>query len=280
MITPKKIGHKIKSLRENLGLSQAELARKMGVSRVTITNIETGKRDLEALELIKFSEIFKVDPASFLRDEEPARINNLKVNKSKNFSLSSEKLRNLILHILEKCGGKPNIGETVLYKLLYFCDFDSHEIIGRPITGMNYVKLQFGPVPRAKEYNSVIDSMLENNELKIITQEYHSMIQKRYIALVESDKSKLNEQEKNLVNEIISKYSDMSAKAIEGFVHGDAPWKETNHQEIINYNLVFRREPPYAHNDYEADFRQAGLNDVLDGLGQISKEEHDYYTNL
>ncbi len=279
MITAKKIGNKIRLLRENLGLSQAELAKKMNFSRVTITHIEAGKRDLEALELIKFSKIFNIDPASFLRDEEPAKTNFKKI-KSQNFSLSHEKLKNLILYILEKCGGKPNVGETVLYKLLYFCDFDSYEMNGRPITGMNYVKLQFGPVPRAKEYSSVVDVMNNNNELKIITQEYHGMIQKRYIALKESDKSTLNEQEKNIINEIVLKYSDMSAKAIENFVHGDAPWRETDNQEIINYNLVFRREPPYSHNDHDADFLQAGQSDVLNDLGPISKEEHDYYNSL
>jgi len=280
MITSKKIGNKIKLLRKNLGLSQAELAKKMNFSRVTITHIEAGKRDLEALELIKFSKIFNLNPASFLRDEEASNASSKKVTKSQSFSLSPEKLKNLILYILEKCGGKPNVGETVLYKLLYFCDFDSYEMNGQPITGMNYVKLQFGPVPRAKEYGPVVDVMIDSNELKIITQEYHGMIQKRYIALKESDKSTLDEKEKNIINEIILKYSDMSARGIENFVHGDAPWRETDNQEIINYNLVFNRVPPYSHNDYDADFLQAGQNDVLENLGSISKEEHNYYNSL
>jgi transcriptional regulator with XRE-family HTH domain len=280
MITSKKIGNKIKLLRKNLGLSQAELAKKMNFSRVTITHIEAGKRDLEALELIKFSKIFNLNPASFLRDEEASNASSKKITKSQSFSLSPEKLKNLILYILEKCGGKPNVGETVLYKLLYFCDFDSYEMNGQPITGMNYVKLQFGPVPRAKEYGPVVDVMIDSNELKIITQEYHGMIQKRYIALKESDKSTLDEKEKNIINEIILKYSDMSARGIENFVHGDAPWRETDNQEIINYNLVFNRVPPYSHNDYDADFLQAGQNDVLENLGSISKEEHNYYNSL
>ncbi|MCF7820593.1 MAG: DUF4065 domain-containing protein [Candidatus Pacebacteria bacterium] len=280
MITAKKIGNKIKLLRENLGLSQSDLAKKMNFSRGTITYIEAGKRDLETLELIRFSKIFNIDPASFLRDEEPAKISSKKITNQQDFLFSSQKLKNLILYILEKCGGKPNVGETVLYKLLYFCDFDSYEINGSPITGMNYVKLQFGPVPRAKEYNSTVNTMINNNELKIITQKYHRMIQKRYIALKESDKSILDEKEKNIINEIILKYSDMSARGIEIFVHGDAPWIETDNKEIINYNLVFNRVPPYSHNDHDADFMQAGQSDALKDLGPISKEEHDYYSSL
>jgi len=279
MLTEKKIGKKIKLLRQGIGISQAELAKKMGFSRGTITHIESGKRDLEVLELIKFSEIFNVDSASFLRDEEPAKEISQK-RKNIKFALSEEKLKNVILFILEKCGGKPNVGETVLYKLLYFCDFDSFEIHGRPITGMNYIKLQFGPVPRAKEYTPVIEMMTKNNELKIITQDYYGMIQKRYIALKEANRSVLEEGERNVINEIILKYSDMTARSIENFVHGDAHWRDSEKQEIINYNLVFNRVPPYSHKDHDAEFIQASANDVLKDLGPISKEEHDYYKNL
>jgi len=273
-----KIGKQIKLLREDMKINQAELAKKMGFSRPTITHIEAGKRDLEILELIKFAKIFKIDPASFLHDNERAKIKTKNINKLHNFIFHPEKLKNLILYILEKCGGKPNLGETVLYKLLYFCDFDNYEINGTSITGMNYVKLQFGPVPQAKEYKLVINKMIKNNDLKIITQKYHGMLQKRYIAMRESNQ--ISDQEKIIINEVIFKYSDMNARSIENFVHGDAPWRETGFQEIINYNLVFRREPPYAHKDYEKDFEQASLDDIIKDLGPISKEEHDYYSNL
>ena len=32
--------------------------------------------------------------------------------------------RQVILYVLDKVGGKPNIGETFLHKLLYLIDFD------------------------------------------------------------------------------------------------------------------------------------------------------------
>ena len=38
--------------------------------------------------------------------------------------LKRKKFENVLLYILEKCAGKPNVGETVLYKLLYFSDFN------------------------------------------------------------------------------------------------------------------------------------------------------------
>jgi len=39
----KKIGNNLKALRSNLGLTQAQLAEKVGVARVSIVSIETGR---------------------------------------------------------------------------------------------------------------------------------------------------------------------------------------------------------------------------------------------
>jgi len=35
-------------------------------------------------------------------------------------TLKLNKFKNVLLYILERCAGKPNVGETVLNKLLYF----------------------------------------------------------------------------------------------------------------------------------------------------------------
>lgn len=276
MLTQQQLGKKIKEMRENQKLSQEKLAKLIGISRAALSELERGNRYLDAIELLNLSKIFSIDPVNFFnKEKEPVK---LKRNNIKKFKVDKEKFKNVILYILEKCGGKPNVGETVLYKLLYFCDFDSYEITNKPITGMNYIKLQFGPVPIAKEYNPIISEMIENKDLKIITQDYHGMIQKRYIAL--KDSGAISEQEKNIINEIILKYSDMNARSIESFAHGDAPWKLCENQEIIDYNLVFNRVPPYAHRDYEAEFMQEGANDILSNLGSISDEEYDYYEKL
>lgn len=280
MLTSKKIGEKIRKLREDLGISQAELAKKLNFSRVTVTQLELGRRGLEAIELVKIAKIFNINPSYLLQEEEPAAIKERGDFANKKIKFNKDKLRNTILYLLEKCGGKPNIGETVIYKLLYFIDFDSYEIFEKPVTGMNYVKFKYGPIPHSKEYNSVVSEMINKNELKIITQEYHGMMQKRYIALVDADKDNLSEEEKNIINTVIAKYSDFNAKTIENFVHGDTPWKETKDREIINYNLVYNRIPPYANRDYEIEFMQAGASDINNSLPPLLKEEYDYYENL
>ena len=51
------------------------------------------------------------------------------------------KFKQVLLYILNKCGQKPNVGKTVLNKLLYFADFNYYEKYFESITGVEYVKL-------------------------------------------------------------------------------------------------------------------------------------------
>lgn len=278
MFSQKQIGEKIKRLREIAELSQEELAEKIGLSRVAISQLEGGNRGLEVQEWIKISHVFGI-PVDFLLSEEQP-INPMRRKKTQKIKFNEEKLKNIILYVLEKCGGRPNVGETVLYKLLYFLDFDYFELYNKSITGMSYVKLQFGPVPCAFEYNPVIRKMVNREELKILNQKYHNKIQKRYIALTNADISIFEPSELKLVDETIARLSHLNATMIENYVHGDAPWDKTLDKEVIDYDLVFCRTAPYAHGDYEESFLQTSAKDTMDKLKPLTKEEYDYYMNL
>lgn len=45
--------HQLRTIRMNKGISQSELSRRSGISRVTINNIENGKQDDMKVETIK-----------------------------------------------------------------------------------------------------------------------------------------------------------------------------------------------------------------------------------
>ena len=60
----KKIGQRIKQAREALGMTQAELARRMGYSaRSTINRIENGSQAFPMKKLDKFAQVLDVTPA-------------------------------------------------------------------------------------------------------------------------------------------------------------------------------------------------------------------------
>jgi len=188
----------------------------------------------------------------------------------------------VILYILGKCAGKPNVGETVLYKLLYFIDFDCFEIHHQPISGLSYLHLQYGPVPLASQYLPVISKMIEEQKLQIISQSYFGLKIKRYLNLAIYDINSLNPQEIKIIDNVINTLSNMSANQIEEYSHGDAPWKLTKEKEIIPYSFVFQRETPYAKRDFDdlKYFQSTGGKDILGQLGEISEKEYNYYENL
>lgn len=53
-----RLGELLKASREYLDLSQDEVAKKMGLSRTAISLIESGQREVKALELKKFADIY------------------------------------------------------------------------------------------------------------------------------------------------------------------------------------------------------------------------------
>jgi transcriptional regulator with XRE-family HTH domain len=65
-----KLGERLKSAREYLGLSQEEVARLIGIPRSALSAIEAGQRGVDALELKALAGIYKVQ-IGYLTGETP-----------------------------------------------------------------------------------------------------------------------------------------------------------------------------------------------------------------
>ena len=57
------------------------------------------------------------------------------------------KFKEVFLYILNEIGAKPNVGKMVLFKLLYFIDFDYYELYEEQLMGLQYIKNKYGPTP-------------------------------------------------------------------------------------------------------------------------------------
>src|SRR5436189_224844 len=62
------LGVRLREAREYLGFSQEEVANFLGISRSALSNIETGQRKVDALELKKLAGLYK-RPASYFTGE-------------------------------------------------------------------------------------------------------------------------------------------------------------------------------------------------------------------
>ena len=69
MIEPKRhIGHILARRRESLGLTQAELGKRMGKSQSYITSVEGGKRDPRWETILEFARALELEPLLIPRD--------------------------------------------------------------------------------------------------------------------------------------------------------------------------------------------------------------------
>ena len=260
-LSQKEIGKRIMGLRKAKGLSQDNLAKNIDISRSSLVQIELGNRYVDVLELYKLSLLLEFSLDEFLSKDfgqsKKEELVNEKKAKEKNEErisvpeMSVSKFKNILLYILEKCAGKPNVGETVLYKLLYFSDFNYYEMYEEHLSGARYRKLPYGPVP--KRFETIVNSMIEKEELKKIKTEYYAKIQTRYIPLTKPDLTKLKASETEVIDRVIEQMSDWSAATISNYSHNDMPWKASKEGEEISYELAFYRRPPYAVRTYNED---------------------------
>lgn len=71
------VGEKIRTRRESLGMTQDDLAERMGYkSRSTIAKIEKGVNDVTQTTLLKFAEVLKTTPSYLMGWEDKGNQNN------------------------------------------------------------------------------------------------------------------------------------------------------------------------------------------------------------
>lgn len=255
----KKLGVKIKKIRKQIDLSQEALAIKLGISRVSISQIETGNRKISTEELVKLAKTFNIPTDVLLdlkKDFEVVFEKAVKKSEKKQGIRISvpqrnlQKFKELLIYLLEKVGSKPNVGETVIYKLLYFIDFNFYEKYEEQLIGATYIKNHHGPTP--KEFIKTVKEM-EGKDLVKVAARFFQYPQTKYLPLRKPDLTQFKAHEIEIIDDVIHKLSNMTAFEISEYSHNDVPWKTTEDGEIIEYESVFYRTFPYSVRNYSEE---------------------------
>ena len=175
-------------------------------------------------------------------------------------NLNIDKFKNVLLYILEKCAGKPNVGVTFLYKLLYFSDFDYYELYEEHLTGAKYKKMPYGPVPQ--KFDTITEQMRGEEMLKQVEAQYHDHPQTYYFPLKKANLEKLKASEIEIIDRVIKSMSDWSDTEIKNYSLKDLPCEVTDEDNYISYELVFYRESSHTVRDYEEDKKELKPFDV------------------
>jgi DNA-binding XRE family transcriptional regulator len=247
----------LQKFRKKAELTQEIVAHQLGISRPTYIQLEQGKRGLTLNEAEKLAKLFKLSLEDFLAGVDNTIEVNLekksKAPKKESIRISIpqknlKKFKEVLLYILVKVGSKPNVGEAVLHKLLYFIDFDFYEKFEEQLIGANYIKNHHGPT--SVEFKKIVDEMQEEKSLEKIKTKYFTYDQTKYLPIREPDLSILSGREIEHIEEVLARLSNKSAKEMENYSHDDIPWKTAEEGKPIAYESVFYRDERYSVRNY------------------------------
>ena len=218
---------KVTSLREQSGLTQEEVASKLGISRQRWILVEKGERDLSTEELEILAALFGIDVADFFEE-----IPNVKKFKQMYFAC-----------LKFAANEHGNVPKTKLAKLLYLADFTNFFKSLEPMSGVKYRRLDYGPV--ADIFFSITDDLLESGKINIdILDRGAQMISSR---TKEEDTSELSESELSQIKEICELWKDKPTQEIVNFTHEQKPWKMCRDGEYIPYSLIIQEDPEHVY---------------------------------
>ena len=257
----------IRALRVEQGRSQAELATALGISRSSYVAFEQGERELSLSEATILAKLFTISLSDIQAGVISAPTVTLEKNsktKAKSKQLNDEvwerisvpqekveKFKQVLLYVLSKVGGKPNIGQTVLYKLLYFIDFDYYEKFEEQLIGAKYMKNTHGPTPVA--FAKIIKELEVEGKLETIKSKFYKYDQTKYLVNPESplDLEGLSGADIAHIDWELARLSDLTATQISALSHKDTPWAVAKDKEILNYEFVFYRPAETSVREYE-----------------------------
>lgn len=162
---------------------------------------------------------------------------------------NKEKFKSLLHYIIHLCGMKNNVGKSVIYKLLYFSDFNFFELYEESLTGESYRKLPHGPAPI--HFDIAVKELVDERKIDVTAKNIPlGGVMYNYSSLKEPNMT-FNEKEFSVVDEVIEDLSNMDANQVSEYSQGDMPWRAVDDNCIIDYAFVFYRNPEYLKREYD-----------------------------
>ncbi len=221
------ISEKVVKLREVSGLTQEDVAKKLGISRQRWIMVEKGNRDLNTEELEILAGIFGIDVTDFF-EETPNLV----------------KFKQMYLACLNYASNDhDNVPKTKLAKLLYLIDFSTFFKELEPMSGVKYRRLVHGPVPDV--FFSLTDELLEQGKIHVeVLDRGAQMISS---STREEDFSELSDNEIGHIKTVCDVWKNKPTQEIINFTHEQKPWKMCRDGEYIPYSLIIQEDPNHVY---------------------------------
>lgn len=220
----------IKGFRIQRGFSQLEIAEKLGISRSSYIAVEQGKRELTLSEAQKLADLYGIT----LKDMESGIVPNY------------DKYKEMILAYLRTAAPEDGkIPKTKLAKLLYLADFAWFYDHFQSMSGMQYRRNHFGPVPDM--YFRAIDELNEEGRISIDCSKEDIFLISENVGSEREKLETISKDEMSLIEDISKKWKDKRTKEIVDFTHRQLPYRLCGPEEFIPYELITQEDPDYVY---------------------------------
>ncbi len=259
---------KIRAIREKYGLSQRALSRLLGLGEITIHRYENGAIQDNAhnnlLSLIEEPQNMKIffeanrnklpsytavrlerRIANFLQEdkEQAFQVSFERLVSHQHVDLTSgfkefdlEKFKNMVLYLVKRLDGVLSVK---LNKLLWYCDFLHFKETSVSITGTQYVRLPYGPVP--DKYDFITDMMRDEgllDKIEVVFNARRGVVGEQFITLVEPDESMFSEQEIKVMDFVADTFREYTSTGIKDKSHEETAYKKCEDGDIISYEYA------------------------------------------
>ncbi len=229
----------IQNKRQSVGLSQTEVAESLGISRPTYIKLERGIAEPTEHQKAILASLFDVSRETVTKKSlETVGVSNAVYVKEVPKE-NVQKFEQVLLYIVSKVGSRPNIGQTALYKLLYFIDFDYYEKYQEYLIGAVYIKNTHGPSPVS--FAKIARNLETSGKLVLVQSKYFGFDQKKYLVTSDTVVSYLSAQELKHIDDELERLASKSAKELSDLSHIDTPWRVAKEKQVLNYRHAFYR---------------------------------------
>lgn len=160
------------------------------------------------------------------------------------------RLAEAILYVASKCHGHAHFGKTKLNKILFFADFNAFRRWGHTITGQQYFRLPYGPVPR--RMLPVLASLAQEGHVELERVPTPAGAEHRHLSKRAPDLTHFLPEEIAMLDQIIADFRDLTAAQVSDLSHEFVGWKVFEDRETIPPETVFFDES--SPTEFDLDF--------------------------
>lgn len=255
----------IRSLRRRYGLSQGEFSLWLGWGEITVHRYENGalpdaahnellclledpqnakkllernERNLPAPSVRilrdKIAEMMSSEGMEIILDDLGEVLSASKASQfTGNRKFDLERFENLVLYVLDSLG---RCYKTGLNKILWYIDFGAFRDLGTSLTGSQYLRWQYGPVPEG--FEMLYAGMICNGLIKVDEKLKHDNPCEEFHSAIAPKTNLFTREELLVADAWIAALKSKSSGELKDISHREKAYTDTPHAKPISYHFA------------------------------------------